>query len=504
MLLDEFLGVLDAHGRVKQSGGGYMAQCPSHDDGTESLSVKDGGDKILLKCQAGCATPAVVQAVGLEMHDLFYDSKASLSDDRIEDTYIYTDVEGQPVFEVVRFQGKRFRQRLPGAEDWGLQGLTNRPLYRLPNVARAIREGRRVYIVEGEKDVHALEAAGATATCAAGGAGKWSPTYVNFLRGVKQVRVIADRDEPGMMHAEQVAESLRQAGIEHVVMQAAEGKDAHDHLSAGLTTDDFVEVPKSYGGVSLISASMVEWKDIQWLVGWEGFFPIGGIAHLAGMPGVNKSTLTSRVAAEVSKRRGVMMITSEDSKESVIVPRLVAAGANLDRVHFPMKHLTLPHDQEAIEHFVQDLEIGLVVIDPVEAHLDGSVDSYKNQSIRSALAPLAFMADVMHVAVILVGHPTKGKERDPMLRVGGSIGIPGLARSAMIMGNHPDHPMEVGMRVLASYKGNWAQRPKSRAFTIRAANNGSIFLDSAGETYIPATMLFPKGAGKDGGAGNDV
>ena len=498
MLLDEFIARLEEQGRVKKSGGGYMAQCPSHEDGTESLSVKDGDDKILLKCQAGCATPAVVEALGLEMRDLFYDAKASLADDMIEATYEYTDAEGRPVFEVVRFQGKRFMQRLAGSSEWGLKGLANKPLFRLPNVRRAAAEKRRVYVVEGEKDVLALEAAGKIATCSAGGAGKWNHNYVHFLRDIPEVVVVADKDEPGLMHADQVAETLRAAQIPHRVVQAKEGKDAYDHLAAGLTTADFVELPKSYGGISVMTASMITPTETRWIKGWEGFFPYGGIAHVAGMPGVNKSTLTARLAAEISRTgKGALMIGGEDAKESVIVPRLIAANADMDRIHFPREHLSIPHDQEALEAHVDELNVSVVIVDPVEAHLDRGIDAYRNQDIRRALAPLALLADSRNLAVILVGHPNKNKERDPMMRVGGSIGIPGIARAAMIMGLPPGVPEQAGIRVLARYKGNWSEAPQARQFSVRASANGSIYLESSGISYLHASELLKRNTGQE-------
>jgi hypothetical protein len=65
--------VLDRLSGVKGSGsGGYEALCPAHEDRTPSLSIAEGEDgRVLLNCFAGCSTEAVVERLGLEMHDLY-------------------------------------------------------------------------------------------------------------------------------------------------------------------------------------------------------------------------------------------------------------------------------------------------------------------------------------------------------------------------------------------------------------------------------------------------
>jgi P4 family phage/plasmid primase-like protien len=163
--------------------------------------------------------------------------------------YDYTNENGELLFQVVRFEPKAFRQRRfdpehPKADRngwvWGL-GDTRRVLYRLPDVVAAAQEGWTLFVVEGEKDVHALEAAGDFATCAPMGAGKWRSEYAESLRGA-HVIVVADRDEPGRAHARDVRDSLIgiASGVE--VVEPAEGNDAFDHLAAGFTTNDFVPV----------------------------------------------------------------------------------------------------------------------------------------------------------------------------------------------------------------------------------------------------------------------
>lgn len=57
--------------------GRWMAQCPAHDDREPSLSVAEGTigadakPGALVHCFAGCATERVVEALGLELADLY-------------------------------------------------------------------------------------------------------------------------------------------------------------------------------------------------------------------------------------------------------------------------------------------------------------------------------------------------------------------------------------------------------------------------------------------------
>lgn len=83
----------------------------------------------------------------------------------------------------------------------------------------------------------------AAAACNPGGAGKWRPEYSEFLRGA-DVIIVADRDEPGVRHADAVQASLSGVEASLRVVQAREGKDAADHLAAGCGPEDFEPADK--------------------------------------------------------------------------------------------------------------------------------------------------------------------------------------------------------------------------------------------------------------------
>ena len=214
---------------VRAAPGGYQATCPAHVDRIASLSVEDGGDKTLVFCQAMCPTSDVLEAMGLEWKDLWHDSTKSngqsFQSRKPEATYIYEDEKGSELYRVVRFSPKDFR-------------MYRRTIpYRLLAVIGAVREGRTVYIVEGEKDVHALERAGRIATCNAGGAGSWKPEYEKYFRGAKVI-VVADNDDPGIRHAKDVAAMLYAVASRIWIVGPLLGKDVADHLENDLRVED--------------------------------------------------------------------------------------------------------------------------------------------------------------------------------------------------------------------------------------------------------------------------
>ncbi len=66
--------------KVKSVGNGkFKTLCPAHNDSSPSLAVSDMGDKVLIKCWAGCQVDDILTAIGLEWSDLFLDSISSES-----------------------------------------------------------------------------------------------------------------------------------------------------------------------------------------------------------------------------------------------------------------------------------------------------------------------------------------------------------------------------------------------------------------------------------------
>ena len=487
----EFVSRLDG---VKGAGP-WVALCPAHEDRKQSLSIGVGDDeRVLLNCHAGCSLEEIVGAVNLPMSALFSDPPNGNGKKEIAATYDYVDEGGALLFQAVRFAPKDFRQRRPdgnGGWEWKL-GDTRRVLYRLPKVLEAVAAGKRIVVVEGEKDVAALERKGYVATCNAGGAGKWKPQYSESLRGAK-VAVITDRDEPGRKHAAEVAHSLAGIASAVKVWEPAEGKDISDHLAAGRSLKELVTVnpPVVHRRVSgrrnsgviarwrlTLTLSKLTREKISWL--WPGRIPLGMLSLLAGDPGLGKSLLTLYLAAKVTRAGAdVLLLSAENHATATILPRAEVAGADLDRLHIVRVKrdeledgIALPDDAPILERLVTEHKARLVVVDPLMAHLPESVNSWRDQSVRRAMAPLHRLAEEERCAVLVVAHLNKAKGADPLYRVGGSIGIPAAVRSALLLARDPEDPDgESGyQRVLAHHKCNVGEYAESLIYRVEGVS----------------------------------
>lgn len=212
------LDALRANGKttIERSDSRATATCPAHDDNRPSLSLARVEGSVLVYCHAGCRVEDVLAAVGLGPADMF--------DNRRGAAY--------------RYPGGRVVHRKPDKSFPQSGNKTDTSLFHADRIGDACL----VYVTEGEKDVLAIESAGGTAVCAAMGAGKahkfdWSPlTDLNVI-------VVADRDEAGRKHALQVAKLLADVASSVQIKQAAAGKDAADHVAAGLALHEFVDLP---------------------------------------------------------------------------------------------------------------------------------------------------------------------------------------------------------------------------------------------------------------------
>jgi hypothetical protein len=244
----------------------------------------------------------------------------------------------------------------------------------------------------------------------------------------------------------------------------------------------------------LTKLSTVRPRPITWLL--PGRVPYGGLTVLAGRPGQGKSQLSLAIAANVTLTgTDVLVIGAEDGLEDAVRPRLVAAGADLDKVssfdpqtHGGNEDLTiLPHDVPLLERAVKETGAGLVIVDPFAAHLAPELNSNNDHSLRQATAPLARMARSTGVAVIIVAHLKKGREGSPMDWVGGSIGLTGAARSVLLLGQFKDDDVwqKDAFRYLCHVKANGAPIARTLQCKVEA-----IDVEDGGMT-IPTSRIVP-------------
>lgn len=206
-------------------------------------------------------------------------------------------------------------------------------------------------------------------------------------------------------------------------------------------------------GVQLLRADQIVAERVDYFD--EGLIPLRVVTIVTGLDGVGKSTMLYTKAAAATRGTlpgafvgepvDVVIASSEDHPGSVIVPRLVAAGADLSRVHVVKVRrdgitgdIALPDDLEQLEAEVRVVGARLLIIDPLVAHLPLSVDSHKAQHIRSVLAPLAHLAEDARLAVAAVVHFNGGPSTDVRSRISGSKALRDASRSVLVCGEHPD------------------------------------------------------------------
>ena len=220
---DRIVAALEAHGhRVRHVGPGRVRTTCTHEgaDNPEGLSVWDTGSRVNLFCHTrGCSSDDILSGIGLSWRDRYPEGEYAA-------TYRYDD-------------GRTVHRKRNAPKTFTQSGTKATPsLYRLAKVRDAVASGVRVWLVEGEEDVAALEAVGQAATTAPMGAGNFAKVDCTPLTGA-DVWAVVDRDPAGDRWAESVRDKL--AGVATVTfVQAAAGKDASDHITAGLKSGDFV------------------------------------------------------------------------------------------------------------------------------------------------------------------------------------------------------------------------------------------------------------------------
>lgn len=240
------------HGTAMESrdDGSWRGRCPRHGgQSKDSLSLRHiepkAGDRCgraQLRCFGGCDERDILADIGLDLADLYDEAPPKISGEVVRE-HAYIGANGRMLGVVRRTEPKSFRPATPTAAGWVAKSsdeLKTTP-YRLLAVVAAVEQGDPVYVVEGERDADVLASRGIAATCNAHGAGKWTVDHAQWLRGADVV-VWQDCDEPGRNHAQQVVASLVGIARSVRVVQAKEGKDAGDHLSAGYGVEDAVPI----------------------------------------------------------------------------------------------------------------------------------------------------------------------------------------------------------------------------------------------------------------------
>lgn len=213
--------------------------------------------------------------------------------------------------------------------------------------------------------------------------------------------------------------------------------------------------------VPLVDVTM---KSISWLE--RPLWQRSAFQLLAGVKGSGKGTYLASLAARITHTgSSVLFVSSEDSTEIDLKPRLVAAGADIPRCFTIIQHVQLPEYVPDLELLARSLGgVGLLVIDPVANHI-GAAKPNDDIEVRHAIAPLNGLADRLGCLVIGVRHPGKDRSRGAVASILGSTAWVDTPRAVVFIANDDEDPMVRHIQVVS---GNRSSNGSAQAFQIEA------------------------------------
>ena len=209
------------------------------------------------------------------------------------------------------------------------------------------------------------------------------------------------------------------------------------------------ETESSTQGVVLVKASELKPQPINWI--WNGWLASGKFHLIGGIAGTGKTSIALALASTItrgglfpngstSESGEVVMWTGEDDPADTLTPRLMAMGADLEKVHFvsgfnsfgkerPFNPAT---DLDELKVTLEGLpNLRLLILDPIVAVV--TKDGNKNSDVRNDLAPLVEMSHKLNFAILGITHFSKGTSgMQPIERITGSLAFGAVARLVLV------------------------------------------------------------------------
>jgi hypothetical protein len=275
-------------------------------------------------------------------------------------------------------------------------------------------------------------------------------------------------------------------------------------------------------GITYRKANLHAARPFQWA--WEQRILLGYINLLVGIEGVGKGNLVAWVLARITQgdlpgdlhgqQRSVALVGDEDSFENIWVPRLHEASADLSQVVYlesgPSGVIDVHKDAEALGEYVTANGIAALYFDQLFDNL-GMADSWKDQHVRNALAPLRAMVQETNLALLATLHPNKSNGTFRQ-RISGTPAFNAVSRSSLLVTHHPTDPAR---RVAVRAKGNYSAEPpafefgiEERAFDVGRGNGKRTIITSRicdiSESGLKAEDVLDSRNGRRGRADSQV
>ena len=257
--------------------------------------------------------------------------------------------------------------------------------------------------------------------------------------------------------------------------------------------------PGASHGDTSTRASTVRSKRVRWT--WKGYWPIGYVTCQSGETKLGKSLFAAKPISALTHGglpgqherapADVLIVAREDGLADMWKPRLVAAGANLERVRF----LNIGADwnvRDGLELVYRDLDeqgtAALLFVDAVMEHLpDPKAGEGSNSAtfVRRALRPLAMLCEERTLAGLISTHPPKGKAASFTDVYHGSGAFVQVSRSLIYFAYHPDDlelPDNDRRRVMLRAAANIGRDPGALSFRI---TEQPLTLDDGEQEDVP-------------------
>ena len=246
-------------------------------------------------------------------------------------------------------------------------------------------------------------------------------------------------------------------------------------------------------GITMRCARDVKLRQLSPL--WPGVLFRRKVALVAGEPGLGKSLFSCDIAARISRAKNwpggespvigpaaVIMLSGEDDAEDTIIPRLIAAGGDLSKIHIisdvvesregELCALSIDAHMKSIHSEMLKHKAVLLVIDPISAFL-AERDSHRDSSVRALLNKIRQFAVEGDYAVLLISHFNKPGEKvsSAVHRVMGSLGFVAAARSVYAIVRDPGDPDK---KLVLPIKNNLGPDTEGFRFQIKTDHKQKI------------------------------
>jgi putative DNA primase/helicase len=234
---------------------------------------------------------------------------------------------------------------------------------------------------------------------------------------------------------------------------------------------------------------------VDWL--WSDHLARGKLTMLCGDSTLGKSQIAIGLTAALTKTGewpdgdtapsgSVIILSAEDAINDTVVPRLVAAGADLSRVYClkcvrvegKTQSFNIQTNMNLIADKVREVgDVALVIIDPVTAYLGSEIDSHRTTEVRAALLPLEQFAEEFNVAVLAISHPPKSPSTKALNFIAGSGAFTHAPRLTFMVIEDPEAP---GRNLLLAVKNNLGRKADGLGYSIesRLVGSGESILSS--------------------------